>query len=220
MNKDYTHITFVIDRSGSMSSCWADTIGGIKSFIQDQKKNKEKCTFSLYNFDNVIEQNLDFTDLQLVSEAVEDFGISPRGGTALYDAIGKAISETGSKLKSINEKDRPGRVIFVVQTDGQENSSKEYKASNIKKLVKEQTDKYSWQFQFIGADERSVLDATDILGFNSQNTAFYNTSNSKGTFDMLNSKLGLSRSAGYAEYSAGVTMAFSAEEKEELATKK
>ncbi len=213
MNTDYTHITFVVDRSGSMSNCWTDTIGGLKSFITEQKEDKSKCTFSLYNFDNVIEQNLNFTDIQLVSENVEDFGFSPRGGTALYDAIGKAVNETGEALRKLAEKDRPGRVVVVIQTDGEENQSREFTASSIKKLVENQTEKYNWTFQFIGADEKSVLDAQDHLGFKSSNAAFYLKGNTKGTFDVLNSKLSMTRGASYAEYSSGVTMAFTEEEK-------
>lgn len=218
MNTDYTHITFVIDRSGSMQNCWEDTLGGLKSFIKDQKKNKAKCTFSLYNFDNVIEQNLNFLDLQLVSENVEDFGFFPRGGTALNDAIGKAITETGAALRKLPEKERPGRVIVVIQTDGEENQSREFKASAIKKLVEEQTEKYAWTFQFIGADEKTVLDAQDKLGFKYDNSVFYTKGNTVGTFDLASSKLNATRSASYAEYSSGVTMAFTEDEKTAMAT--
>lgn len=110
MNKDYTHFTIVLDRSGSMgspASVWTDTIGGLKSTIVEQKKNKDKCTFSLYSFDSIIENNLDFADIQTVSEDVESFGIYPRGMTALYDAIGRAITETGAKLAKLPESERP-----------------------------------------------------------------------------------------------------------------
>lgn len=57
------------------------------------------------------------------------------------------------------------------------------------------------------------MEATQKLGFKADNTAFYDLKNSKGTFDIMNAKLGLTRSAGYADYSSGVTMAFSAQER-------
>lgn len=198
---------------GSPASVWQDTLGGLKSTISEQKKNKDKCTFSLYSFDSVIDVNLDFVDIQTVSEDVESFGIYPRGMTALYDAIGRAVTETGAKLAKLPEKERPGRVVVIVQTDGEENSSREYNSDRVQKLVKEQEDKYNWKFQFVGADQKSVLEATQKLGFKADNVAFYDLKNSKGTFDILNSKLGMTRSAGYADYSSGVTMAFSAQER-------
>lgn len=217
MNKDYTHITLVVDRSGSMSSCWTDTIGGIQSLIKDQKEDKSKCTFSFYDFDDKITQNLNFVDIQLVSENVEEFGIAPRGWTALYDAIGRAIAETGSALAKLKESDRPGRVIVVIQTDGLENSSREYTSAKIAEMIKTQTETFQWQFQFVGADEKTVLEAQRVLGFSSNNTAFYQTKNSSDTFKTLNSKLKSSRSADFALYSSGATMAFTDEEKVSMA---
>lgn len=219
MNKDYTHITFVLDRSGSMQDCWTDTVGGVKAFILDQKTEKKKCTFSFYNFDDRIEQNLNFVDMQLVSENFEDFGIIPRGWTSLYDAIGRAISETGSTLAKLPEKDRPGRVLFVVQTDGIENTSKEYTSKQIADLIKKQTDVFSWQFQFIGADQTAVLEATTKLGFSATTSVFYDKSNSGATFGLASSKLRAARSASYEDYSCNDLMAYSVQEKSILAEK-
>lgn len=59
----------------------------------------------------------------------------PRGGTALLDAVGRAINETGERLGKMAEEDRPGLVVFVVLTDGQENSSQEFSKSRIKKMI-------------------------------------------------------------------------------------
>lgn len=215
MNKNYTHITFVLDRSGSMSSCWTETMGGLKGFIQDQKKEKNKCTFSFYNFDDKVEKTLNFADIQLVSENVEDFGIAPRGCTALYDAIGDAITETGKQLAEIPEKERAGRVIFVIQTDGAENASRKFTGDKIKELIELQTNQYSWDFLFIGADKNSVLEANRSLGINISNTAFYDTNNTGHTFDLMSAKVNKTRSADYGSYKSMV--AFTAEEKEEMA---
>lgn len=155
--------------------------------------------------------------MQSVTDDVQSLGIVPRGSTALYDAIGKAISETGSILASLKEDDRPGRVMFVIQTDGQENASREYKSAAIAELIKKQTDIYAWQFQFIGADQTSVLEAQSKLGFSSANTAFYSTDNSGQTFDILTSKLKASRSVTHDAYTTGVTMCFTEEERSAMA---
>jgi hypothetical protein len=219
MNTDYTHITLVLDRSGSMQDCWSDTAGGVSAFIKDQKTDKNKCTFSFYNFDDKIEQTLDFADIQTVTEKFEDFNISPRGWTALYDAIGRAISETGTALAKLPESERPGRVLFVVQTDGMENSSKEYSSTQIAEMIKKQTEVFSWQFQFIGADQAAVLEATQRLGFSATTSVFYDKSNSLDTFQLASSKLKSARSVSHALYASGDVMAYTEAEKTMLAEK-
>jgi pantothenate kinase len=214
MNTDYTHITLVLDRSGSMASCWNETMGGLKHLIADQKKEDGKCTFSFYNFDTVVEKTLDFADIQVVSENVEDFKISPRGFTALYDAIGRAIRETGESLAALPEKERAGKVLFIIQTDGQENASKEFSASSVKKLIDEQTEKYNWVFNFIGADEKSVLEAQSHLGFKGSNTSYYSTHNTLDTFSLLSEKLKSTRGADMVTYAS--SMSFTDAEKAEI----
>lgn len=217
MNINYTHICVVLDRSGSMSSVWNDTVGGLKTIIRDNKAEKSKCTFSLYSFDNIIETNIDFVDIQKVHNNIEKYEISPRGSTALYDAIGKAIVETGEALNAMAENDRPGRVLIIVQTDGQENSSKEYTASKIKELVIQQTEKYNWVFNFIGSSESSVLDATDKLGFDLNRTSFYDSTNTNNVFEILRSKTINARQSSHDEYMTA--MMFSESEKKNLSTK-
>jgi hypothetical protein len=220
MNKDYTHITFVLDRSGSMQDCWSDTAGGITSFIADQKTDKNKCTLSFYNFDDKVEENFHLVDMQSIPEKFEDFGIAPRGWTALYDAIGRAISETGTALANMPEGERPGRVLFVVQTDGLENSSNEYNASQIADLIKKQTEVYAWQFQFIGADQAAVLEATTRLGFSATTSVYYDKSNSLDTFSLASAKMKSARSLSYEAYSNNDVLAYTTQEKTALAEAK
>jgi hypothetical protein len=49
---NYTHITFVLDNSGSMQLLCGKTIEGYNSFIAEQKKQPGRATFSLYQFKN------------------------------------------------------------------------------------------------------------------------------------------------------------------------
>ena len=74
------------------------------------------------------------------------------GCTALLDAIGCAIHHIGNVHKYAREEDRPEKTIFVITTDGQENSSTEYSYEKIQKLVKRQQEKYGWEFIFLGAN--------------------------------------------------------------------
>ena len=195
MNKDYTHITFVMDRSGSMATCWSDVVGGYETFIKEQKEGPGKCTFTLNAFDTMHDTPLNFADVNVVSESLEDTGISPRGGTALYDAIGKAINETGAALKAMKEDDRPSKVMVVVQTDGEENSSREFKASMIKEMITKQEKEFDWAFMFIGASAESVTDAVDHLGFSANTTAHYDTKNTTEFYGQFSQKLCATRSA-------------------------
>lgn len=195
MNADYTHITYVVDSSTSMGSVWPATLSGLKEFIQGQKAEKGKCTLSLINFDTKVKTPLDFADIQLVNENVESYNIFPAGCTALYDAVGKAIVDTGLKLAALEEAERPAKVVIVVQTDGEENSSREYRAEQIAKMLAEQRDKYNWQFMFVGASESSVTTATQQLGFAAASVGQYNVSNTKGYHGVMNSKLSALRSA-------------------------
>ncbi len=90
-------------------------------------------------------------------EAVEEefWDYTPRGGTALVDAMGYMI----------NRLDRcEGQKIMVVQTDGHENQSREFTASDIKTMISERQKRLDWQFFFLGADESAISTATHSYG--------------------------------------------------------
>lgn len=84
---------------------------------------------------------------------VRKFKLVPRGSTALLDAVGRAINETGERLAKMPEAERPGLVVFVVMTDGLENSSREFTKSHIKQMIEHQQSVYKWQFTFLGANQ-------------------------------------------------------------------
>lgn len=211
MNSDYTHITMVIDRSGSMASCWKDVKGGYAEIVKQNKAESGKCTFTVAAFDTGYELIEDFTDIQNVQETL---AVNPRGGTALLDALGKTIVTVGEQLAKLDEADRPLKCLVLVQSDGEENSSREFTKDQIKKLIDEQTNTYKWEFQFIGASLDSIDDAKS-WGFNAANTSTYNTKNSLDTFTLLGEKMSRMRSApDLATYACAA--AFTNEEKEVL----
>ena len=214
MKKDYTHIAMVVDRSGSMSSCWEDVLGGYKQLVIDNKKAPGKCTFTVAAFDTEYDTLEDFTDIQSVNETLK---VSPRGGTALLDAIGKTITLVGEKLAKLAEDERPEKVMFVIQTDGYENASKEFKKDAIKKMITDQTEIYKWEFMFIGASLEAVNDAQS-LGIRSGNTSVYNTNNSAKTFSLVGEKMTRCRGVDIAAYSA--TCLFTDDEKKTMAESK
>jgi len=208
---DYTHIAMVIDRSGSMFTGWKDVVGGYKQLIKDNKALDGKCTFTVAAFDTDYELLEDFTDIQ---EVDEELRVSPRGMTALLDAIGKTISTVGEELAKLKKKDRPDKVIMMVQTDGQENASKEFTKDAIKKMITEQTEKYAWQFMFLGATLEAVNEA-QTWGFSPDSTSTYSTDKYSATVGLQSNKLtGMRCASTVEEYTAMAT--FSDEDREIL----
>ena len=131
MKSDLTDITLVVDRSGSMAQVREDAEGGVNSFIQQQANEPGEALLTLVQFDTEYE----FLHKGVPISQVPKYDLVPRGMTALLDAVGRAINETGERLAKMDEQDRPGLVVFVVMTDGQENSSKEFSKADIKAMI-------------------------------------------------------------------------------------
>lgn len=163
LNKNWINLVFVIDKSGSMWSSKDDVIGGFNKTIEEQKANKEgKVTVSLYTFNENVREEYLGVDINDIGK----FHYSPDGMTAMNDGIGRAIDNVGKWLyeKDRNGEEMPGKTLVVVMTDGMENASKEYKLSQVQEKIKEQTDKYSWEFVYMGTDI-TTSKAADDLGF-------------------------------------------------------
>lgn len=151
MKSGYTHISVVLDKSGSMGSILNDTIGGFNVFLNTQKEAPGEATFSLTTFNTMVHLNYGFKPIGSVEE-LSTASYTPGGGTALYDAIGLTINGCGEKLAAMKEADRPEKVILVIITDGEENSSREFSYQKVQEMIKNQQDKYSWEFVFLGAN--------------------------------------------------------------------
>jgi len=202
-NGEKTLIVFIGDRSGSMGSIIDDAIGGFNEFLKKQKKLEDDATMTVVLFDDRYELLYNNVDIQKVKKMTRDVW-SPRGMTALYDAIGKTINDVDSKIKKLKKSKRPDKIMVVIATDGFENSSKEFNHSDIKKLIK-QKEKKDWIFTYIGADQDAYSVGTSF-GVSGGNTLTYtNTSHGNvvmyDSLDMAATKLrGVSKSS--ANYSA------------------
>lgn len=189
MRSDLTDVTVVIDRSGSMESCRDDAEGGLNAFIADQAKLPGECLVSLVQFDTVYE----WVHKGVPAGKVPKYTLHPRGGTALLDAVGQAINETGERLSAMPEEQRPGLVAIVIVTDGHENSSREFRREQIKEMIERQQGEYSWQFTFLGANQDAFAEAGS-LGIRSMDAATYSTAKSSEAFSALGGKFGRMRS--------------------------
>lgn len=164
MRNDLTELVLIVDRSGSMATCGTDATGGINTFIKEQQKLPGIAHLTLVQFDDKYE----FVHKGVLINDVPEYQLVPRGWTALLDAVGKAINETGERLAALPESERPGCVLVVIVTDGHENSSKEFSWSQVKDMITHQQEVYNWKFTFIGADMDS-FSVGSHLGINAAN---------------------------------------------------
>ena len=161
MKKGLTEIVFILDRSGSMSGLENDTIGGFNSMIDRQKETPGETLISTVLFDDQMKVLHDRVPLEKIGKMTRnDYYVG--GSTALLDAVGRAIRHINSVQKSLPEDERPEKTMFVITTDGQENSSVEYSYEKIKKMVEKKQEKKHWEFLFLGANIDAIGTAAGL----------------------------------------------------------
>ena len=74
-----------------------------------------------------------------------------RGCTALLDAVGEAIEKIDNVQKHLPESHKAGKVIFVITTDGLENSSENFNYEQIRRMISAKKER-GWEFLFLGAN--------------------------------------------------------------------
>lgn len=153
---NYTALHIVLDRSGSMSGIRDDMVGALEHMLKDQSAQPGLLTVDVVTFDDQLEHTHSWA-------APEDVTIelAPRGGTALYDAVGTVINGFDQRIEELPEHARPVHVQVVIVTDGYDNRSSEYTASIVQSLVQRQRDK-GWEFVFLGADQDAALTAKGL----------------------------------------------------------
>lgn len=212
---NHTHISFLLDRSGSMQSIKSDTIGGFGAFIDEQKGEPGRCTVSLAQFDD----HYDEVYHRLPLDQVPELDLQPRGMTAMLDAIGRLVVTTGQQLAALPEEERPGTVIVGIMTDGLENSSKEFTRAKVREMIQHQTDVYGWQFMYLGANQDAVEVGTG-LGVDPGMSLTYTQSAAGAAMRLSGQKLsGLRRrmAAGMAPEAARAASVYTEAERDEAA---
>ena len=169
MNKDLTEIAFILDRSGSMQALAPAAIAGFNQFLADQQSAPGQARITVVLFDN---EYLAHVDQVPISEMIplDSTTFVPRGSTALLDAIGRTVDELGKRLSETPEEQRPGKVIVGILTDGQENASHQYSWGDVSKRIRHQTEKYGWEFLFLGANQDAIATCAH-LNIATQNAA-------------------------------------------------
>jgi hypothetical protein len=186
MNESYTHITMILDRTGSMEPIRHDTIGGFNAFLQGQKAAPGTATLTLVQFDSrdPYEVVHNFVPIALAAELTPETYV-PRASTPLLDAMGRGILDLERSLTLLSPEQRPGRVVFVVITDGQENASREFTPEQVRKMIQEKEEADGWEFVFLSADLSAIAEAVEIGVDTRASLAFDKTS--RGTRDAFES---------------------------------
>lgn len=161
MSKPTTHVLMIVDMSGSMQDLAADVRGGFNTYVADLRKDddaKYRLTVTLFD--------TEFIPLCVAAKLKDVPKLTPknyyaRGMTALIDAVGKTVAEFEAKTPDLADGDR---VLVVVQTDGQENSSREFRTEQIAELIKTREATGKWSFVFLGAGPDAWTQASG-MGF-------------------------------------------------------
>ncbi len=129
--------------------------------LEKQKNEEGEVIISTVLFDNVTEVLHDRIPLDKINPITEkEYFV--RGSTALLDAVGGAIHHIGNVHKYAREEDVPEKTLFIITTDGMENSSRQYTYNKVKKMVERQKEKYHWEFIFMGANMDAVSVANNF----------------------------------------------------------
>ena len=158
MNTNLTEIAFILDRSGSMERLVPQTLRGFNDFLQQHQALPGLARLTLVLFDDRYEVVADALPVAEVV-ALDETTYTPRGCTALLDAIGKTVDDLGQRLAASPEPDRPGKVIVAILTDGLENASRRYSLADINQRITCQRETYSWEFLFLGANQDAIATA-------------------------------------------------------------
>ena len=157
-NQELTELVFVLDRSGSMSGMEGAVIDGFNRLVEKQRQVPGRALVSVELFDDRFDVAYDRVELSRV-RPLTSREYYTRGSTALLDAVGRAIRHIARKQREARPEERPGHTLFVINTDGHENASREFTALQIRNMVREEERKYGWEFLFLGANIDSYGEA-------------------------------------------------------------
>ena len=163
-----SYVVCIVDCSASMISIGKEVKDGFNTFVKEQRSLPGKCLATVVKFNDKVEVVQHGADIQKLPEA-DTNTFKPAGTTALHDAICITIKRVKCKIDSLACK--PSRVIVMVLTDGQENSSVKYSNKDVIQRIR-QCEELSWTFTFIGANQDAIATGTRI-GFRADSCLSY-----------------------------------------------
>lgn len=191
---DSSYVVCIVDRSGSMADMGSAVKNGFNEFLEEQKAFAGECSATVVRFDNTVEVVHHGVDLKDIPAAT-DTTFTPRGMTALYDAIGDTLKMVAQKISTLASK--PKKVMVLVLTDGAENASSRHTNKAIVKAISHCEKKLGWTFVFVGANQDAIATGTQ-MGFSAQSCLTYtaNAEFQRKTWSSINSNFLRQRSGG------------------------
>ena len=196
MENKVTELVFILDKSGSMWGMEEDTIGGFNAMIEKQKQQEGKVLVSTVLFSNTQEVLHDRKNLDEIAPLTEnDYKVG--GSTALLDAIGLAIRHIGNIHKYARKEDVPNKTMFIITTDGMENASRRYLSDKVKSMIKNQEEKYGWEFVFL-ASNIDAVETARFIGIREERAINYAVnSETRAMYEELGESIRRYRACGY-----------------------
>jgi hypothetical protein len=181
--QNFICMEFVLDETGSMSSCANATVAGFNKFVDEQRSVSGLCQMSLSKFEggNI---KTPYEDLELsMVPSMTSKSFTPGGMTNLYDAIGNRITSLEQRIG--NWVIAPD-VLIVVMTDGSDNSSRTYNMESIRALITAYQAR-GWTFVYLGADQ-NALQIAEKLGFQEGNIKSFASKEMEETMSDLSAR--------------------------------
>jgi uncharacterized protein YegL len=168
-------VNVILDKSGSMASKLRDVTEGFNAYVDGlSKEDQVDYLFSLTLFDTLVAYRYVAIPLSDVKK-LDTNSYVPGGNTALNDAIGITVRKVDA------DKPQVDKVITVIMTDGEENSSREWTNDAVKALIEQKEKEGVWTFVFLGAAP-DAWDQGRSYGIPAANVAQYDTSRYRNAF--------------------------------------
>jgi len=169
-------VNVILDKSGSMSTKVQDVIGGFNLYINELAKEPAvEYGFSLTLFDTAVQMRYKSVPLASVAK-LDEASYRPSGNTALFDAVGNTVQTV-----DISGFDK---IITVIMTDGEENSSREWTMRDVRDLIRNKEAAGNWTFVFLGANLDAFAQGAN-LGVPMANAVRYDPANYRGVYASL-----------------------------------
>lgn len=143
-----THVVVLIDASGSMSSLQGFVIEGANTLLADLDPS---VRVTLIQFDSRDPQVVVVDEVpagEVAPLTAADY--QPNASTPLYDAVGTAVATAiGQATRHEVLTGTKAGVVFAIISDGAENASTRYSATDVRRLLERQQEE-GWTVQFLG----------------------------------------------------------------------
>lgn len=168
-------VNVILDKSGSMASKQNDVIHGFNAYVDGlDKEDKVDYLFSLTLFDTQVAYRDVALPLAQIKK-LDDRSYVPGGNTALNDAIGITVRKVDAERPQVD------KIVTVIMTDGEENSSREWTHDGVRALIDQKEKEGNWTFVFLGAAP-DAWDQGKSLGIAAANVARYDASHYRDVF--------------------------------------